>query len=145
MDLPENLYLEMFKRIPVLSVDAVIIQNQQILFAKRNIEPYKDYWCLPGGRMDIGETCENAVVREAREETGLICTVEKLLGVYSGPGRDPRGHTVSIGYLLKPVGGKLTGNFESSELKFFPLPEIPKDLGFDHQSIVKDALSFLNT
>ena len=80
-----------------------------------------------------------------REEKGLKCKIIKLLGVYSQPGRDPRGHTVTVAYLLKPIGGKLKSNFESSELKFFSLDKIPTNLGFDHQTIIKDALSILNT
>src|SRR3989338_11001742 len=145
MDIPEELYLQIFKHVPILAVDGVVIKNHQILLAKRTIEPFLRLWCLPGGRMNIGESCEEGVFREMREETGLKCQIIKLLGVYSQPGRDPRGHTVTVAYLLKPIGGKLKSNFESSELKFFSLDKIPTNLGFDHQTIIKDALSILNT
>ncbi|MBI3981039.1 NUDIX hydrolase [Candidatus Microgenomates bacterium] len=145
MDIPEELYLQIFKHVPVLAVDGIIVKDRQILLAKRTIEPFLGFWCLPGGRMNTGETCEEAVVREMIEETGLKCEIIKLLGVYSRPGRDPRGHTVTVAYLLKPVSGELKGNFESSELKFFDLDKIPTNLGFDHRTIIKEALSILNT
>lgn len=141
MDIPEELYLQIFKHVPVLAVDGVIVKDGQILLAKRTIEPFLDFWCLPGGRMDVGETCEEAVAREMIEETCLKCEIMKLLGVYSRPGRDPRGHTVTVAYLLKPVGGELKGNFESSELKFFDLDKIPTNLGFDNQAIIREAIS----
>lgn len=143
MYIPKNLFLKIYKYVPVIAVDAFIIKDKKVLLGKRKIEPYENCWCLPGGRMEINETCEEAVIREVKEETGLECEIVKLLNVYSKKGRDPRGHTVSVGYVLTPIKGKLKPNFESSELKFFPISEIPQNLGFDHQSIIDDALKFL--
>ena len=83
---------------PALTVDVVIELTDRpdrpiVLIERRN--PPAGH-ALPGGFVDVGETVEAAAVREAREETGLEVTLTRLLGVYSDPARDPRGHTVSI-------------------------------------------------
>ena len=81
---------------PKLTVDAIITKNDKILLIKRRRKPFKDFWALPGGFVNYGEKVEDAVIREVLEETNLECKIEKLLGVYSDPNRDPRGHTVSF-------------------------------------------------
>jgi 8-oxo-dGTP diphosphatase len=93
---------------------------------------------MPGGFVEYGERVENAAVREAREETGLEVTLGRLVGVYSEPGRDPRGHVVGICFLAKPVGGKLVAASDAAEVGVFR--KIPwKELAFDHAKILKDA------
>ena len=73
------------------------------------------------------------------EETGLETKINDLVGVYSDPDRDPRGHTVSVVYLLDVCGGCLSGGGDdASEAKFFDLEHLP-ELAFDHDSIVKDV------
>ncbi|KAA0002406.1 MAG: NUDIX hydrolase [Thermoplasmata archaeon] len=124
---------------PRLTVDGVIIKDKKILLIKRKNEPFKGKWALPGGFVEYGETVEDAVIREIKEETGLDTKIEKLLGVYSDPVRDPRGHTISIVYLLSPKKGVLKGSDDAMEAKFFDIENLPP-LAFDHEKIIKDAV-----
>ena len=89
--------------------------------------------------MEYGEKTEDAVVREVFEETGVKTMIRSLIGVYSDPHRDPRGHTVSIAYLINRVGGDLNAGDDASSVKFFKLNDLP-ELAFDHAVIVKDAI-----
>ena len=128
---------------PRLTVDGVVIKNKKILLIRRKNDPFKGKWALPGGFVDYGERVEDAVVREVKEETGLETTIEKLLGIYSDPGRDPRGHTVSIVYLLSFKEGTAKGGDDALEAKFFDLDDLPP-LAFDHEKIIKDAVHTLH-
>jgi len=125
---------------PDIATD-VVVRNKRdmILLIKRGKEPYKGAWALPGGFVECGETTEETAVREVREETGIGVRLEGLLGVYSNPGRDPRGHTVSICYVAEAEDGKPQGRDDASEAAFFSLEEIENiKLAFDHREIIKD-------
>lgn len=122
-----------------MAVDVIIRRSDgTIVLVKRKNQPFKDFYAIPGGFVEHGETVEAAAVREAREETGLDVRILKLVGVYSDPERDPRGHVVSIAYLAEEVGGTLRPNTDAKEVDAFK--KIPKELAFDHQKILKDAL-----
>src|ERR671916_789742 len=87
---------------PKLMVDVVVPSEEgQVLLIRRASDPYEGQWALPGGFVEVGETLEDAAVREAGEETGLEVEVVRLVGVYSDPARDPRGHNVSCAYLAR--------------------------------------------
>jgi len=124
---------------PRLTVDALVVDpHRGVLLVQRKHEPFAGYWALPGGFVEEGESCEQAVVREVLEETGLAVRVVALLGVYSQPGRDPRGHTVSVVYRCAPTGGALAGADDAAAARFFATLEgIP--LAFDHARILADA------
>jgi len=126
-------------RNPSLTVDGILIINHEILLIKRGNDPFKDMWALPGGFVDYGEKTEDAIKREMKEETGLICDITDLFGVYSDPNRDPRGHTVSIIYCLIKKDGTLQSGDDASEVKFFQLSNLPP-LAFDHDSIILDKM-----
>ncbi len=129
-------------RNPALTVDGVLIEDGRILLIKRGREPFKGKWALPGGFVEYGERVEDAVIREFREETGLDTEIKGLVGVYSDPKRDPRGHTVSIAYLLERKGGELKGGDDASDAAFFPIDDLP-ELAFDHAKIIGDALRII--
>ena len=121
-----------------LTVDGVVPYKEGIVLVKRKNDPFRGYYALPGGIVEYGERVEDAVLREVREETGLECVIDRLVGVYSDPDRDPRGHYVSICFLLRVMGGKLRAGSDAQEVKVFKLGELPK-LAFDHFNIVRDA------
>ncbi len=124
---------------PKLTADGLILKDKKILLIKRKNYPFKGKWALPGGFVEYNEKTEDTAMREVFEETGLKTKINSLLGVYSDPNRDPRGHTVSVIYLLDVRGGKLKSNDDASDAKFFDLNHLPK-LAFDHNKIIKDAL-----
>jgi 8-oxo-dGTP diphosphatase len=82
---------------------------------------------------------EEAAVREAAEETGLAVEVARLVGVYSEPERDPRGHNVSVAFLARVLSGDLAAASDASEVSVFDAGSV--DLAFDHRRIIDDALS----
>jgi 8-oxo-dGTP diphosphatase len=132
------------KKFPMLTVDAVIKTGNSVILIKRRNEPFRNSWALPGGFVEYNETVENAVLREAKEETGLEVKIEKLVGIYSEPGRDPRGHTVSAAFLCKATGGNLKADTDAKEVCEFNINLVKDmDLAFDHRRILKDALGIV--
>lgn len=130
---------------PLLTVDAVIMCQNGIILIKRSKDPFKDSWALPGGYVEFGEKVENAALREVKEETGLEVELNGILGVYSDPDRDPRGHTVTVCYMAEITGGKLKADTDASDVKCIPRDEIlSKELAFDHNLIIKDAFNSIN-
>ena len=129
------------KKSPRVTVDAVIIKNNSIILIRRKNEPFKNFWALPGGFVEYNETVEHAVIREAREETGLDVKVVKLIGVYSEPERDPRGHTVSVVFLCSVVGGDLKADTDARDVRKFNINSLDDlKLAFDHDRILRDTL-----
>jgi 8-oxo-dGTP diphosphatase len=124
---------------PKVTVDGVLFEDLKILLVKRKNPPFQGKWALPGGFVEYGETTESAVKREIREETGLTTRISSLLGVYSNPSRDPRGHTISIVYILEKKDGKVSGGDDAAEAVFHYIDSLPP-LSFDHDKIVKDAI-----
>lgn len=122
----------------MLVVDVIIQVPGGVVLIKRRNEPFKGRWALPGGFVNYGERIEDAATREAREETGLSVKLGKLVGLYSDPKRDPRGHTVSACYLARRAGGRLRASSDAQEASIFR--HIPwRKLAFDHARILKDA------
>ncbi len=95
---------------------------------------------LPGGFVEVGETVEEAVVREIKEEVNLDFEIERVLGVFSDPKRDPRFHVVSVVFVGRAVGEPKASS-DAKEAKIFRLEEIPWDkLVFDHSEILRKFL-----
>lgn len=133
---------------PIPAVDAIIQMDSQILFVKRKNEPFRGYMAIPGGFVNEGETVEDAAKREVREETSLDIELVDILGVYSDPKRDPRGHimsTVFIAYVPvnrnKGVEGLAAD--DASELEWIDLEVIPNQkFAFDHKRILMDYIKW---
>ncbi|KPV63322.1 MAG: ADP-ribose pyrophosphatase [Candidatus Bathyarchaeota archaeon BA1] len=127
------------ERRPLLAVDIIIRRTDgAIVLVKRKNPPFKDFYAIPGGFVEYGETVEAAAIREAREETGLDVRILRLVGVYSDPERDPRGHVISVVYLAEEIGGTLRPGADAEEVDAFK--KIPEELAFDHQKILEGAL-----
>jgi 8-oxo-dGTP diphosphatase len=134
------------RRNPYLAVDALIVKENKILLIKRNKEPWKGKLALIGGFVEWGETVEQAVIREVKEETGLKVKIKNLLGIYSNPKRDPRGHVISIVFVVKPVGGKLKSSKEG-EVNWYKLDKNVINLFHpksDHRDMVRKYLKSKN-
>ena len=130
---------------PSVTTDIVVLAEREaglsILLIRRKGEPFIGQWALPGGFLDEGETLQVCAARELKEETGVIASDLSLVGVYGDPGRDPRGWTVSIAFLMRvasadtaPVAGD-----DAAEVGWFAVDALP-GLAFDHGRIVADAL-----
>ncbi|GCE16664.1 NUDIX domain-containing protein [Dictyobacter kobayashii] len=117
-----------------IAVSALIFDRQgQILLAlRRDI----GWWNLPGGGMEIGETVEEAVHREVREETGLEIEIEQLVGVYSKPQKQE----VVLTFRCHVIGGTLSVTEESSECRYFIPTNLPRNVLPKHRQRVEDAL-----
>lgn len=121
---------------PALTVDIIISDNDRFLLLNRNYSPFKDYWALPGGFVELSETVEEAAIREAKEETGLDIQIGDQVGVFSDPDRDPRRHTVSIVFISDNFRGNTSASHEG-RIKWFK--SLPEKVAFDHDEILKEA------
>lgn len=141
MRLPENLYSQVLRSMPVVAVDGVLFSEGKVLLLKRKDDPFRGSWVLPGGMVKYGETLEEATTREFEEETKIIVRVRSLVNVYSQPHRDPRGHIIAVAYLCEPLAGNIANRLEENiNLQLFELNKLPNNLGFDHRKIIEDAL-----
>jgi 8-oxo-dGTP diphosphatase len=123
---------------PLLAADAVIFFQKGIVLIKRENPPFQDCFALPGGFVEVGETVEDATIREAKEETGLDISGLELIGVYSDPARDPRGHVVSVAFIARGTGSLHAGS-DAKGAEVHKPENLPR-LAFDHDRIIRDAL-----
>ncbi len=117
---------------------AVIVTDKEkkVLLVKRSIEPKKNFWCLPGGFLELGETPEQGALRELKEETGLSGHISNLLGVTSSPNK--LYHTVlMIGYLIKNQTGKLKAGDDASEAAYFDHDNLPEIAFESHKNFIR--------
>jgi len=124
---------------PVPAVDLIIeIEGQGwVLIERRNPPPG---WALPGGFVEVGESLEQAAVREAREET---CLEVELLGqfhTYSDPARDPRMHCISTVFVARAEGTPKAED-DAKSVAVFPKDRLPEVMAFDHRKILEDYLN----
>ncbi len=137
---------------PSVCVDLVVFRPHKstvsVLLIKRGHQPFAGKWALPGGFVDQDEDLADAARRELNEETHLEVEHLRQLGAYGKPGRDPRGHTVSVVFLAElgsnaSIQGLEAGD-DATDAQFFSTNALP-DLAFDHAQIVQDALSLRST
>ena len=118
-----------FPEIPLVGVGAIIIEDACVVLVKRAHPPLQAQWSIPGGVLEVGELVREAVVREAREETGLIVEPGELLGVYDRVLRNAEQrvqyHYVLIDFLCRRVGGELAAASDAAEVRWFTRQELP--------------------
>ena len=130
---------------PIPTVDIIIEQDSRILMVRRKNEPYKGCLALPGGFVNEGERIEDAARREANEETSLNIGLSEILGVYSDPKRDPRGHLMSTVFIaMIPVGNdteavRASAQDDAAEIHWINLDDLGNStIAFDHKKILFD-------
>jgi ADP-ribose pyrophosphatase YjhB (NUDIX family) len=127
---------------PYVTADIIIRYQGGIVLIERKNEPTG--WALPGGFVEIGESVEEAAVREAREETSLGVTLVEQFYVYSKPGRDPRFYTVTVVFI--GVGaGALEGRDDARRAEVFGPNNLPEQIAFDHRKIINDYYRYVAT
>ncbi len=128
---------------PALAADIIIelidYPGRPIVLIERAFPPYG--WAIPGGFVDVGERVEVAAVREAKEEVCLAVNLIALLGLYSDPKRDERGHTVTVCYVAEAHGTPKAAD-DAKNCQIFNVDALPELLAFDHAQVLGDYLSF---
>lgn len=128
---------------PLLAADTIIELNDKpgrpIVLIERKNPPFG--WAIPGGFVDVGERLEVAAIREAKEEVTLDVTLKALLGMYSDPARDNRGHTVTAVYVAEAQGEPKAAD-DAKNLAIFNIDNLPKELAFDHAQVLDDYRKF---
>lgn len=131
---------------PMVTVDAAVFgffkNKAKLLLIERKKEPFKGKWALPGGFVEIDEELEDAVARELAEETGLANIKLEQMRVFGTVGRDPRGRQITVAFMGVVTKGhtKIKAGDDAAKARWFDIEELPKDLAFDHNEIVKFAI-----
>jgi 8-oxo-dGTP diphosphatase len=131
---------------PVPAIDFLVSKdnNSKILLVRRKNDPFNGMLSIPGGFINEGETAEDAMSREAREETSLILEPIAILGVYSDPSRDPRMHTISVTFITKIVIGHEAANDDAAGVEWVNVEDEldrlieTNQIAFDHPKILTD-------
>ena len=109
------------------------------MLIRRKYPPFKDELALPGGFVNVGESVEKACIREAYEETNIHVNIINLIGVFSNPNRDPRGHNISIAFLCEPLtdSEKPMAKDDAQSLEIVKFTDFSSlKLAFDHKDII---------
>ncbi|HYL58290.1 MAG TPA: NUDIX hydrolase [Candidatus Acidoferrales bacterium] len=126
---------------PPIAADVIAeIGDRIVLIERKNFPPG---WAIPGGFVEFGESVEQAAIREAREETSLEVEIRALLGVYSRPDRDPRGHTITVVYVARASGVPRAAD-DAKNVALFDPRVPPAPLAFDHAEILADYVRYLD-
>lgn len=132
-----------FPPTPALTADCVVFDRAgRVLLVRRGNEPFKGQYALPGGFVDIGERVEDGARRELREETGVKVGELRLVGVYSEPSRDPRGHTCSVAFVARVESADPHAGDDAAAAEWVA-DWRRKRLAFDHAQIIEDAKRLL--
>ena len=131
---------------PAPAVDILISKNDnsKILLVRRKNDPFKGMLSIPGGFINEGETAEDAMIREAKEETALVVEPIAILGVYSDPQRDPRMHTISVTFITRIVQGSENARDDAAALQWINIEDEldgliqSQQIAFDHSKILNN-------
>lgn len=128
---------------PLLTVDCVVFDaDGRVLLIRRGRPPFEGQLALPGGFVDVGETVEDACRRELMEETGVKAGKLHLIGVYSAPDRDPRGHSVSTAFMTRVRKPAPKAGDDAAAVEWVESWR-RQSLAFDHKQIIRDAAKLL--
>ncbi|MBS3146416.1 NUDIX hydrolase [Candidatus Woesearchaeota archaeon] len=145
--MPTAYNLDKFDK-PSVTVDIIIfsiISNElKVLLIKRNVEPFKKFWAIPGGFVKMDESLEAAAIRELQEETGVKDVYLEQLYTFGDPNRDPRTRVITVSYfaLINAEKVKLMATTDASDVNWYSITKVPK-LAFDHDKILRYALQRL--
>ena len=124
---------------PQITADVIIemplLDDKPIILIERKYEPFG--WAIPGGFMEVGETIATAARREALEETSLEVELDVLLGIYSNPKRDFRGHTACVVFVANATGKPVAAD-DAKDIALFDPFNVDRELAFDHRQILQD-------
>ncbi|HUT80126.1 MAG TPA: NUDIX hydrolase [Candidatus Bathyarchaeia archaeon] len=126
------------------AVDGILVKNDKVLLIRRAGRTFYNFWALPGGMLEEGETVEQALVREMYEELGVTAQPLEILGVYSKPDRDPREQTISVVFICDYDGVTKAAD-DAASFGEFSLTNLEiLDLAFDHAKILSDFQKWLH-
>lgn len=142
--IPEKQYKRILELVPICCVDMIIHVGKRFVLLKRLNYPAKGKWWVPGGRVEKGETLEKAVLRKAKEETGLKVKIERLIGVKEtifrkGPFGIGKDHTINVQYLARPVDGKFVIKLDSQSGEYKIADRLEKSLDPYVKDIVRKS------
>ncbi|MFZ2148257.1 MAG: NUDIX hydrolase [Sedimentisphaerales bacterium] len=135
---------------PMVTVDAAVFtfsgDRVKVLLINRGSEPFKGKWALPGGFVGMDEELEDAVVRELEEETGLTGVQLEQMRTFGKIGRDPRGRMITIVFMgiASEEQTKIKAGDDAAQAQWFDIENLPKDMAFDHNEVVRFAINTLN-
>jgi 8-oxo-dGTP diphosphatase len=130
---------------PAVTVDCVVFGfdegDLKVLLIKRDLDPHRGKWALPGGFVNMDESLDEAALRELREETGIPKLYLEQLYTFGEPGRDPRGRVISVAYyaLVKLADYRIAASTDASQVAWFSVSDAPS-LAFDHGEILDTAI-----
>ncbi len=126
---------------PAVCVDVILIsESNKVLLIQRKNEPFADFWAFPGGFVDENEDLLDAAIRELEEETGVRNDDLLQLRAYGTPGRDPRGHVISVVFCgISSQKNEIKAADDAKDAKWFPIDDLP-ELAFDHEKIMQDFI-----
>jgi 8-oxo-dGTP diphosphatase len=124
---------------PTPTVDVILQRGSKVLMVRRKKDPFKGQLALPGGFVNEGETTEDAMKREAMEETSFEVEPIEILGVYSDPARDPRKHIMTVVFVGIIIGGSGKAGDDAASIEWVELAGIEgQQIAFDHSMILRD-------
>ena len=135
---------------PMVTADAAVFRIWRgkvwLLLVRRKHDPYKGYWAIPGGFVDLAEELEDAAARELKEETGLDGIGLEQMRTFGTCGRDPRGRQITVVFMGIAAGrgqSRLKAGDDAAEARWFGIDNLPENMGFDHSEVAAYAIKRL--